>query len=188
MEPNRTRRTPKPLNAAALNELALRYVGRFATTRAKLRSYLARKVRERGWDGDRDPDFSAISDRFAELGYVDDEAFATAKSRSLSARGYGKRRLLDALQVAGVAEEQSVAARELADEEAVAAALRYAKRRRIGPFAVAVEKDPNVREKSLAAMLRAGHGYKIARAILALEPANNANIDQVLEYLEFNSA
>jgi regulatory protein len=188
MKPTRTRRSLKPLDEAALNELALRYVGRFATTRAKLRSYLARKISERGWEGASEPDFTQIADRFAELGYVNDEAFALAKSRSLSARGYGKRRLLDALHAAGVNEDESVSARGLADEEAVVAALRFAKRRRFGPFAPSVEKQTTTREKALAAMVRAGHGYRIAQAILALDSANDANIDQVLEKLTFNCA
>ena len=40
-------RTGKPLDAARLDELALAYVARFATSRAKLLRYLARKVRDR---------------------------------------------------------------------------------------------------------------------------------------------
>jgi regulatory protein len=36
------RRIPGPLDSAALDRLALRYVERFATTRAKLAAYLAR--------------------------------------------------------------------------------------------------------------------------------------------------
>ena len=47
--PNRERRVLQPLDEQGLNGLALRYVERFATTRAKLRAYLDRKLRERGW-------------------------------------------------------------------------------------------------------------------------------------------
>ena len=36
------RRPPPPLTESALQDMAIRYVGRFATTRAKLRSYLTR--------------------------------------------------------------------------------------------------------------------------------------------------
>src|SRR5690606_22662366 len=43
------RRAPKPLDAARLDELALTYVARFATSAAKLERYLKRKLRERGW-------------------------------------------------------------------------------------------------------------------------------------------
>src|SRR5215213_11410991 len=110
MEPTRRRKALRPLDDRRLEELALRYVGRFATTRAKLRSYLARKLRERGWDGEREPDVAAIAERFADRGYVDDSSFALAKSQSLTARGYGKRRVLDVLKVAGVEEEQGTAA------------------------------------------------------------------------------
>src|SRR3954451_19657369 len=86
------RRAPAPLDTERLRELALRYVGKYATTRAKLRQYLVRKIRERGWHGAA-PDLERLAGRFAELGLIDDAAYALAKSRSLSARGYGKRRL-----------------------------------------------------------------------------------------------
>ncbi len=41
-------RKPSPLTATRLQDLALSYVARFATTRAKLEAYLVRKLRERG--------------------------------------------------------------------------------------------------------------------------------------------
>src|SRR5205823_1220161 len=98
------RRALPPLDAQRLQDLALRYVGKYATTRAKLRAYLARKIRERGWDGRSEPDLEGLASRFAELGYVDDAAFALGKSRGLSARGYGKRRVADELRLAGIEE------------------------------------------------------------------------------------
>ena len=58
---------PPPLNAEQLRELALRYVGKYATTRAKLRQYLTRKIRERGWADGAAPDLEALAGRFAEL-------------------------------------------------------------------------------------------------------------------------
>ncbi|HYZ48955.1 MAG TPA: RecX family transcriptional regulator, partial [Sphingomonas sp.] len=41
-----------PLDAPALERFALRYVERYATTRARLADYLSRKLRERGWAGE----------------------------------------------------------------------------------------------------------------------------------------
>jgi regulatory protein len=177
----RARRAPPPLDEKRLLELALRYVGRFATTRAKLRAYLKRKLRERGWDGERDPDLERIADRFAEQGYIDDAGYALAKSRSLSGRGYGKRRVVLALRVAGIDEQDGEAALEQADREAVAAALRFAEKRRIGPFAVAMPADSRAREKLLAAMLRAGHSLGLSRAILALPPGVSIEEDALRE-------
>ena len=163
-----------PLDDKALGELALRYVGKYATTRSKLAAYLARKVRERGWEGDRGPDFEELVNRFAELGYVDDAAYALAASRSLSSRGYGRRRLDRKLAQAGVREDDGAAARALAEAEAVDAALRFARRRRIGPFGSG-GMDPKGREKAIGAMVRAGHAFPLAKAIVDWPP--DAGID-----------
>lgn len=177
MKGSRRQRSFSPLDERRLNELALRYVSRFATTRAKLRSYLARKVRERGWDGSREPDLERIAERFAEQGYVDDSSYAMARSQSLTGRGYGKRRVLDALRAAGVEEDESAGARDYAEAEAVSAALRFARRRRIGPFAAEGPSDPKERDKALAAMIRAGHSFEIAKAVIALPPGADLNLD-----------
>lgn len=175
----RTRREPAPLDQNKLDELALRYVERFATTRAKLRDYLRRKLRERGWKGEREPDPDAIAERFASLGYVDDAAYALNKARSLSGRGYGKRRLDQKLWAAGVGDSDGEEARVHADEEAVASALRFAERRRLGPFASAPACDPKEREKALSAMVRAGHAFDLARAIIGLAPGSQIDLDQL---------
>lgn len=164
-----------------MGALALRYVERFATTRHKLAGYLQRKLRERGWEGDAPPDLKALAERFAALGYVDDAAFALAKARTLGQRGYGRRRLVDTLRVAGVAEEDGAAARDHADGEAVDAAVRFARRRRFGPFAAEAPADPKARDKAIGAMLRAGHGFALARAIVELAPGEEIDRDTIGE-------
>jgi regulatory protein len=140
------RRPPPPLDPAALERLALRYVERFATTRGKLADYLGRKIRERGWDGDlADP--RALAQKMADLGYVDDRLFAESKAAALGRRGLSAP-LAPAIQ-----------------ERAGEAALTYARRKRIGPFGPPTD-DRKVRDRQLAAMLRAGHGFEIARRIV----------------------
>ena len=169
MHVRKVRKPRPPLDPSTLDELAFAYVAKFATTRAKLKAYLERKVRERGWEGEGTPDLGQVADRFAASGYVDDAVYALAKSRSLTGRGYGARRVDQSLRAAGVDELDSEPARELARSEAPAAALRFAQRRRIGPFA-AVQPDPKGRERALAAMLRAGHSFALARAIVGSAP------------------
>ena len=61
-----------------------------------------------------------------------------------------------ALRAAGIGEEDGAEAREAAEAGAWEAALRFAERRKIGPFAAA-DADRPAREKAFAAMLRAGH-------------------------------
>lgn len=181
MDGARTKRVRPPLDARALDELALSYVGRFATTRAKLRDYLARKVRERGWDGASLPDVQAIADRFAARGYVDDAAYALAKSRALGGRGYGARRVDQSLRLAGVEAADASPALQLAGDAAVDSALRFAQRRRIGPFAAA-SLELKAREKALAALIRAGHGFALARALVNMVPGAAIDREALAEY------
>src|SRR5690349_10865057 len=173
-------RPRKPLNGERLHELALYYVGRFATTRAKLSAYLNRKLRERGWEDDAPPDVDGLVERLAASGMVDDALYALSKSRSLSERGYGAGRVRQSLRAAGVGEEEGAAARELAANEAAEAALRFAKRRRIGPFCN-VKQDRQGRERALAAMIRAGHGFEIARTLVDCEPGEIPDVDELRE-------
>ena len=159
-------RTPRPLDENSLRELALAYVGRFATTRAKLGHYLSRKIRERGWAGDRNPDVAALAESFSEQGYIDDSGYALAKAQALTARGYGPRRVATTLRSAGVEGEDGAAALDHCEQDAVEAALRFANRRRFGPFATGTTQDAKQRERALAAMIRAGHRFDVAKAIL----------------------
>ena len=179
---SRLRRAARPLDPGSIRELALRYAGRYATTQAKLRTYLERKLRERGWDGDEPPDLEAIASRFAELGYVDDAAYAMSQARSILGRGLGKRRLAQKLRMAGVEDIDSGEAQALAAAEAVDAALRFAGRRRLGPFAIA-PADPRQRDKWIAAMVRAGHGFGLARAIATLPPGANVDAEELRDQL-----
>lgn len=157
-------RTLAPLDAARLRDLALHYAGRFATTEARLAAYLGRKLRERGWAGDALPDLPALTARFAELGYVDDAAYAAARAGSLARRGYGAGRIAPALTAAGI--ERDAARTLAAAADPHAAAHAYARRRRFGPYDTA-PPDPDRTRKQTAAMLRAGHAWAVVKAVLA---------------------
>lgn len=163
------RRPPPPLDDAALERLALRYVERFATTRGKLADYLRRKLRERGWAGEREADPAALAERMAGLGYVDDRGFAAARAAAMGRRGLGARRIAGALRQAGIVEEDAAEVAPAIAADAGRSALAFARRRRIGPFA-SVPADRAGRERALAAMLRAGHDLDLARRIVALAP------------------
>ncbi len=174
--PDRPKKPRPPLDAEALQRLALHYVGRYATSRAKLKSYLARKLKERGWDGEGAAPVDSLVERLAGFGYVDDAAFAVARAGALHRRGYGARRVNEALRAAGIADEDSAEAREQVQDGAMAAALRFARRKRIGPYAES-NMDHALRQKAFGAMMRAGHAPEVARAVLNLSPDDIPDCD-----------
>lgn len=188
----RRRRAPKPLDQRALNDLALSYVARFATSSGKLEAYLRRKIRERGTqlgaqsEEDLDEgggqnegarlDVSAVVARMVELRYVDDEAYARSKAGGLLRRGYGGRRVEQALRADGIEDQlrSDVAPKE---KEARLAAFALAEKRRFGPFG-SEPVDRAKQEKQIAAMIRAGHGFDSARALISAQ-----TIEQAEEWL-----
>jgi regulatory protein len=180
---NGAAKAPRPLTAARLEEMALAYVARFATSAGKLEAYLSRKLRERGWEdeggdaGGGGARIEALIARFAELGYIDDAGFARMRSGSLLRRGFGARRIAQDLNAAGIDEEirQDCAPDEGAARRAV---LAMARRKGLGPFTRGADADqaldPALREKQMASLLRAGHAMGHARALLALRDAQEA--------------
>ncbi len=163
------RRPIPPLDAPALDRLALRYVERFSTTRGRLTQYLTRKLRERGWADATPADPAGVAERMAALNYIDDAAYGEARAAALGRRGLGARRVTQALRHAGIGEEDAATLRPAIDNRATDSALTYARRRRIGPWA-AEAPDRAGAQKALAAMLRAGHDFTLARAIIAMAP------------------
>lgn len=158
-----------PLNSERLEQLALHYAGRYATTRAKLRAYLERKIRESGWGEEKTADLEALVARFADLRYVDDAAFAAMRTASLSRRGYGMRRVEEDLREAGIAEDERQAARQQAARKRWQAAEIFARKRRIGPFSTEAA-DRAMQQKQIGAFLRAGHDLELARRFVQAQP------------------
>ncbi len=180
----RSRRRSKPLDRARLEELALAYVARFATSAGKLRSYLHRKLRERGVEGEEPPDVDGLVARFVARGYVDDEAYGRAKAGDLANRGHGPRRVEQALRAAGIGDDlrSRLAPGELGRRQA---ALMLARKRRFGPFGLGpgpgADRDGclRLRQKQLAAMIRAGHDFATAHRIVDAD-----GIEELEEWVE----
>ena len=167
-------RSRKPLTAAKLDELALAYVARFATSRAKLTRYLARKIRESEWvdESDAKTACEAVADRMERLRFLDDRQYAAMRAGAMTRRGLGLRRVKAQLFVDGISADDSGEAISEAEDHALAAAVGVARRRRFGPFAVRAADDPALRERQVAAFARAGHSLALARRILAVAPGD----------------
>lgn len=174
---HRPRRPSAPVTGADLERLALRYVERYATTRSRLATYLGRKIRERGWAEEAEPDLPGLAQRMADLGYVDDRGFAEAKAGAMGRRGLGARRVREALRHAGIDAADTAAIAPAVQADAAASALAFARRKHIGPFAQESADRPR-QEKQLAAMLRAGHSLDLSRRIVRMAPGED--VDPIL--------
>jgi regulatory protein len=169
----RPRRTPSA-TPESLRKAALAYLGQRMTTVAHLRRLLLRRVARAAEAGGGDPQagaatVEALLSRLSALGLLDDAVYATARARGLLRRGASERRIRRELALKGVARaviDQAIEA--LADEVAepeLAAALRYARRRKLGPYRACAQRA-DARARDLAILGRQGFDYPTARRVV----------------------
>lgn len=174
---------------AALRAAALAHLARYAATEAGLRQVLERRIGRwarataelDGADaaaialeaGAARARAGAIARRLAEVGAVDDVAFATARAARLRRGGKSRRAIAAHLGAKGV-DAETAASLVPADAAAeLDAALAWCRRRRAGPFGDAAT-DAVAERRMLAALARAGFGHATAREALAMDPATAA--------------
>ncbi|SDF24859.1 MULTISPECIES: regulatory protein RecX [Thalassobaculum] len=170
-----------PLTKAYLERAALHYLERYASSVEGLRRVLMRRVDKAAWEERCDPAEATpwvedVVARYAASGLVDDRSFAEGKAASLRRRGDSARRIALKLREKGVdgelidtvLEEQDGEDSEAAE---IAAACRFARRRRLGPLRAPEEREDR-RDRDMAALARAGFSLDIARRVLDLEDAD----------------
>lgn len=169
------RRKPKPATAARLEKAAVAHLNRYATSSSNLRNVLMRRVDRsvRLHDTDRAEAASWVDAIIAKLTkhqFLDDAAYALARTNSLHRSGASRRKIASMLQHKGVDRHHIASALAALEEEypnsELAAAYRYARRRRLGPYRLSAEDRSNRQERDLAALARAGFSYDIARRVM----------------------
>lgn len=175
----RRRRRPLRATPEALERSALFYLERYDSSSGHLRRLLQRKIDLSARVHGTDPEEGAAAAerlirRFSELGLLDDARYAREMVRRLRARGTSTAMIRAKLRAKSLPPGLIDAA--LAGEDAgpetkdLQAALRYARRRRLGPFRL--EKRAERRERDLAALGRQGFDYETARRVVDSEDPN----------------
>jgi regulatory protein len=168
------RKPPKKATAKHLENVALWYLQRFAASADSLRRVLMRRVEKsaRAHDTDRAEGAEFVENivtRFRRSGLLDDRVYAEGRTLSLHRRGVSTRGIRARLAAKGVgADDINAALAVLRDQTAdpdLAAAIAYARRRRIGPYRTRGDRD-ELKERDLAALARQGFGYDIARRVI----------------------
>jgi regulatory protein len=172
---------PKPirkLKPADLKDAALHYLGRYAASTARLRQVITRRIRRSAQAHELDPqplldELERVIVMLTRTGVLNDTVFAEGRVRSLNRRGGSRRQIAAKLGVAGVTRATAASALASLEEDMpdaeFAAAIAYAKRRRLGAFRTKPDETPERRRKDLMAMARAGFALDLARRALVGE-------------------
>jgi regulatory protein len=173
------RHSPKKASAGYLERAALFHLQRHSSTVAGLRRILQRRVtlsvKFHGTDAEEGKALiEALLARFERAGLLDDSRFARFRAESLHRRGTSVRGITAKLRAKGVAtpqvQEAIATLRSEGDdrEPDLEAAFALARRRHLGPFRAAADRESR-RQKDLAALLRAGFSFGVAKKVLASE-------------------
>lgn len=171
--PAKRRARRAPVTQDRLHRAALAYLARHAASTWSVRQVLGRRIQRAAAEHETDPAAAqewvdAVIARLTRAGLLDDAAFAANRARTLFERGLPPRMIRMKLAEKGVGDAECDAALAAIgldhDDPDMAAAIRFARRRRLGPFAR--DGAGRTRDKELAAMARAGFGYRTASRVL----------------------
>lgn len=169
-----------------LENKALHYLGRYATTEARLKTVLERFAKRKMDDEDPErmrPLIDKMVKDCAEKGYVNDHVFAEQKTASLRRQGSSRFQIKRKLFERGVDADVITTAIEDHDAEderdpEIHAALIYARKRRLGPYARPPHGQSEMKEgwknKHYASFARAGFNAKTVGIIMGLESPEDA--------------
>lgn len=168
----------KPLTQAWLEQVALRYVSRYAATRAMLQRVLNRQVFKARRDGDSGvPEetaewISGICAAYAKRGWVDDQHLAENLASNATVRGLSRKMLMLKMRQKGLEESTIRAAlakrREgYPDEDDLEAARHFARKKNLGPWRK--KKGEADWKKDMACLSRAGFSFETAKAVLKVK-------------------
>lgn len=177
--PRGGKRTPKKITETYLHNSGLYYLQRFAAGKAHFKSVMMRKVRrscqfypEQSFEECRAL-VDAVADKFEASGLLNDNIYLQAAATTLHRQGRSAKAIRAKLGSKGFRNEQiEEALKQLSDlhektrqELELEAALRFAKRKKIGRFRqrAADVKDIN---KDLGVLARAGFSYDVSRKVM----------------------
>jgi len=168
-------RIPRKITPERLANIALHYLERYASSSENLRRVLERRVFKASYfHEDLDTEVAKgwvdnLIGRYQNAGLLNDLTYAETRARSLMTRGTAARVIRMKLREKGVdADTIERALKALVDdhpEPELAAAIKLARRRRLGPYADPAKREGK-KDRDLAAMARAGFSYDMARRIV----------------------
>lgn len=174
----RKRRGPRKATPDYLQRAALFHLERYASSSASLRRVLLRKVARsvEAHGTDREEGAAEVERllvRLQEQGLLNDVAYAESRARTLRRRGASAAGVRAKLAGKGISRDLAdqalaAAAEEEGGDAELAAAIAFARRRRLGPWRLP-EQRPDRRLRDLAALGRQGFSGTLARKVIDAE-------------------
>ena len=180
---------PRKATARHLRNAALAHLNRYPTSAGHLRRLLLARVARSARLHDTDPEagsavVEALITEFSASGWLDDRAYAAGRAETLFRRGASARAIeaeLAGKQIAPDLIRQALARLgEVAADPELCAALRFARKRRLGPYRPADDCAAR-RGRDLAALARKGFDLELSRRIIDAADVTDLEREAVLD-------
>lgn len=170
----------KLITETYLSNAGAYYLQRFSASRRQFRKVMLRKIDRSCKDHpgqDRAVCIAMLDHlilRFTDLGYLDDDRFAVQAVSALRARGLSRLMILARLQDKGLdpaliqtaLQRHQDTAETSADDDEMNAALKLARKRKLGPYARKDRPRPDDDKRAMGILARAGFSYEICARVL----------------------
>jgi regulatory protein len=181
--PDAKEKRPRKITESYLHNAGLHYLGRYVTSAHNFRRVMKRKI-DRSCKFHPEPPqeeclkmLEALIIKFTELGLLDDSSYARGLVISYRRRGLSGNAIMAKLKMKGVDRETGQKALSHHTENGpqdldadTVSGLKFLKRKKAGPFAVAPASDPDkARSRALGALARAGYGYDISSRLYEMD-------------------
>ena len=177
------RKAPRKMTQTRLENIAIYYLQRYASSAENLRRVLLRRADKalHVHGGDREEIRQWIDDlvkRMIRSDVLNDLRYALGRATALRRLGRAPAKIRAQLAAKGVSRSiiddvlAETAVTDTGEDAALEAALAYARRRRLGPFSEKPDTHDEIRaqnKKHLAALARAGFTYDVARRVMEFE-------------------
>lgn len=172
------KKIPRRITADYLHNAGLYYLQRYAASSGHFRTVMLRKVKK-SCLAHADQSFEdctvlvdALVEKFKTSGLLNDDLYVRGVVGSLRRKGASKQAILGKLRVKSVTGDLATTKLEECDEEFAGeengdlkAALIFARRKKLGPYAGTRVEEP---QKTLAKFARAGFSYEIAARVMRM--------------------
>lgn len=174
-QPQKRVKVAKKITKQRLKNVALYYLQRFESSRGNLQKVLMKRITEYAY---QNPDYDKsealewveeLLNDFEGYGYINDGRYAEIKIRDYVNAGKSLRYIQGKLQQKGI--DTNVVENILEEQEydAWEVALKFAKKKRIGPYRLDDENRSENRQKDMGALVRAGFDYDVTTKVLDYE-------------------
>ncbi len=162
-------KSPKKITYKRLENIALYYLNRYESSTANLVAVLTRRIDKalKFHEFDREEAVSwaiQVAEKMQSYGYIDDKRYIENQVRILSNKGNSKKMIKQKLIAKGCLRED-VEAGLSEDIDDYQLAMRFAEKKKIGPFAKR-EVTPEQRQKDMMKMARQGFSYDVILRLL----------------------